>query len=75
MREPTQNLNINDITSEIYTIAPTQLDYIATIFGNTVADTMNMRPFAPKIRQIARAALNHALKSARTQGEKKQPQN
>ncbi|MBR2012017.1 MAG: hypothetical protein IKA08_02010 [Alphaproteobacteria bacterium] len=71
MRNPVQNLNIADITSETYTIAPTQLDYIATIFGNTVADTMNMRTFAPKIRQIARAALNHALKSARTQGEKK----
>ena len=71
MRQPTQNLNISDITSEVYTIAPTQLEYIAKIFGDTVADTMNMRTFAPKIRQIARAALNHALKSARTQGEKK----
>lgn len=71
MREPVQDLNISDITSDIYTIAPTQLDYIATLFGNTVADTMNMRTFAPKIRQIARAALNHALKSARTQGVKK----
>ena len=71
MREPIQDLNINDITSEIYTIAPSQLDYIATLFGNTVADTMNMRTFAPKIRQIARAALKHALKSARTQGAKK----
>lgn len=71
MREPVQDLNISDITSDIYTIAPTQLDYIATLFGNTVADTMNMRTFAPKIRQIARAALNHALKSARSQGAKK----
>ena len=71
MREPVQELNINDITSEIYTIAPTQLDYIAKLFGDTVADTMNMRTFAPKIRQIARVALNHALKSARTQGAKK----
>ena len=71
MREPVQELNINDITSEIYTIAPTQLDYIAKLFGDTVADTMNMRTFAPKIRQIARAALNHALRSARTQGGKK----
>lgn len=69
MREPVQNLNTNDITSEIYTIAPTQIEYIARLFGNTVADTMNMRTFAPKIRQIAEQALRHALTSARKMGE------
>ncbi|MBO5696512.1 MAG: hypothetical protein J6S06_03295 [Alphaproteobacteria bacterium] len=72
MRDTTvRPLNTSDITSETYTIAPTQLDYIAQIFGNTVADTMNMRTFAPKIKQIARVALTHALRSARTMGEKK----
>ena len=71
MREPIQNLNTTDITSEIYTIAPTQLEYIARLFGNTVADQMNMRTFAPKIRQIAEHALRHALSAARTMGEKK----
>ena len=71
MHEPVQKLNPESITSDIYVIAPTQIEYIARLFGNTVADTMNMRTFAPKIRQIARAALNHALKSARTQGAKK----
>ncbi|MBQ8294246.1 MAG: hypothetical protein IJX89_02570 [Alphaproteobacteria bacterium] len=69
MREPVQNLNINNITSEVYTIAPTQIEYIARLFGNTVADTMNMRTFAPKIRQIAEQALRHALNSARKMGE------
>lgn len=70
MREPVQTLNTSDITSEIYTIAPTQLEYISRLFGNTVADQMNMRTFAPKIRQIAEQALRHALTAARTMGEK-----
>ena len=63
------NLSTNDITSEIYTIAPTQMEYIATLIGNTVADNMNMRAFAPKIRVIAMRALQTALKSARHMGE------
>ena len=71
MREPIQDLNINNITSDTYTIAPTQIEYIARIFGNTVAETMNMRTFAPKIRQIAEQALHHALQSAKHMGEKK----
>lgn len=71
MREPVQTLKTSDITSEVYTIAPTQLEYIAKLFGNTVADQMNMRTFAPKIRQIAENALRHALTAARTMGEKK----
>jgi hypothetical protein len=71
MQQPIKKLNPSDITSDVYIIAPTQIEYISRLFGNTVAETMNMRTFAPKIRQIARAALNHALKSARTQGGKK----
>lgn len=70
MSEPTHTLNTKDITSDIYVIAPTQIEYIARLFGNTVADTMNMRTFAPKIRQIAEQALRHALNSAKTQGAK-----
>ena len=63
------NLNTNDITSEVYTIAPTQMEYIAKLIGDTVADNMNMRAFAPKIRLIAMKALQTALKSARHMGE------
>ncbi len=70
MSEPIHTLNTKDITSDIYVIAPTQIEYIARLFGNTVADTMNMRTFAPKIRQIAEQALRHALNSAKTQGAK-----
>ena len=67
-------LKTSDITSEIYTIAPTQMEYIATMIGNTVADNMNMRAFAPKIRTIAMNALQTALKSARHMGENKPSQ-
>ncbi len=69
MREPIQKLNTQNITSEVFVIAPTQIEYISRIFGNTVAETMNMRTFAPKIRQIAEQALRHALNAAKKQGE------
>ncbi|MFQ6760195.1 MAG: hypothetical protein ACLRFM_02245 [Alphaproteobacteria bacterium] len=62
-------LKTSEITSEIYTIAPTQMEYIAKLIGDTVADNMNMRAFAPKIRTIAMHALVTALKSARHMGE------
>ena len=70
MREQVQQLKTSNITSDIYVIAPTQIEYIARLFGNTVADTMNMRTFAPKIRQIAEQALRHALGAAKHMGEK-----
>jgi hypothetical protein len=71
MQNQVQKLNPESITSDIYIIAPTQIEYIAHIFGNTVADTMNMRPFAQKIRQIAEQSLRQALQSAKHMGEKK----
>ncbi len=70
MREPVQNLKTTNITSEVFTIAPTQLEYIAQIFGDGVADAMNMRTFAPKIRQIAMQSLRNALGAARHMGER-----
>ena len=70
MQGSIRTLNPKDITSDVFIIAPTQIEYIARLFGNTVADTMNMRTFAPKIRQIAEQALRHALTSAKTQGIK-----
>ena len=70
MQGSIRTLNPKDITSDVFIIAPTQIEYIARLFGNTVADTMNMRTFAPKIRQIAEQALRHALTSAKTQGVK-----
>ena len=69
MRTPIRQLSTNDITSDVYTISPTQIDYIARIFGDGVADAMNMRAFAGKIREIATTSLRHALNSARHMGE------
>ena len=71
MQNQVQKLNPESITSDVYIIAPTQIEYIAHIFGNTVADTLNMRPFAQKIRQIAERSLRQALQSAKHMGEKK----
>ena len=70
MQQPIKKLNPANITSDVFVIAPTQIEYISEMFGNTVADTMNMRPFAAKIRQLAEQALRNALTSARTMGEK-----
>ena len=69
MRTPVRPLNTTDITSEVYTISPTQIEFIARIFGDSVADTMNMRAFAPKIREIATQSLRNALIRARHMGE------
>jgi len=71
MREPIHNLNPANITSEVFVIAPTQIEYIAQIFGDRVADAMNMRTFAQKIRQVAEESLRTALAAARHQGERK----
>ena len=71
MREPVQNLNTSNITSEVFVIAPTQIEYIAHIFADSLSDAMNMRTFAPKLRQIASQSLRTALSAARHSGEKR----
>lgn len=71
MRESVHRLNPSSITSEVFVIAPTQIEYIAQIFGDSVADAMNMRTFAQKIRQIAEQSLRTALNAAKHQGEKR----
>lgn len=71
MREPVYRLSPSNITSEVFVIAPTQIEYISQIFADSVADTMNMRTFAQKIRQIAEQSLRTALSAARHQGERR----
>lgn len=72
MREQTvRRLNPANITSEVYIVAPTQIKYISQIFADNVADTLNLRTFAQKIRQIAEQSLRTALSAARHQGEKR----
>ncbi len=69
MRTPVRQLNTSEITSEVYTISPTQIEYIAHIFSDGIADAMNMRAFVGKIREIATQSLRHALNNARHMGE------
>ena len=71
MREPVYRLSPSNITSEVFVIAPTQIEYISQIFADSVADAMNMRTFAQKIRQIAEQSLRTALSAARHQGERR----
>ena len=72
MREQTvRRQNPANITSEVYIVAPTQIEYISQIFADNVADTLNLRTFAQKIRQIAEQSLRTALSAARHQGEKR----
>lgn len=71
MRENVYRLSPSNITSDVFVISPTQIEYIAQIFGDSVADAMNMRTFAQKLRQIAEQSLRSALIAAKHQGEKR----
>ena len=68
MKEKAFSLDTSNISSEVFVIAPTQIEYISRIFADGVADAMNMRTFAQKIRQIAEQSLRNALTSAKKQG-------
>ena len=68
MKNNIKKLKPEQIISEVFIIAPSQIDHISNIFGDAVADAMNMRTFAPKIRQIAKIALEKALNDAKKQG-------
>ena len=69
MRTPVTELKTSDITSTVYTISPIQVEYIARLFGDSVANAMNMRAFAGKFREIATQSLKSALDHARHMGE------
>ncbi len=69
MKAPVQTLDTNDITSEVFTIAPSQIQYIAQVFGNNIANEMNMRPLANKFRELAEKSLRAALSAARHMGD------
>ena len=69
MRTNITELKTNNITSTVYTISPTQVEFIARIFADSVADAMNMRAFAGKFREIANQSLHTALTRAKHMGE------
>jgi len=71
MKETIKKLCASDISSEVFVISPSQIEYIAQLFGDSVADAMNMRTFSQKIRQIAEQSLRKALITAKKQGTNK----
>ena len=69
MRENITTLNTENISSDVFIIAPSQIDAISKKFGNAVAEAMNVRPLAGKIRQIAYEILTQTLHDAKKMGE------
>ena len=69
VRTNIRELKNSEISSEIFVIAPTQIDFISRTFGEAVAEAMNIRPLTDKIQSIARETLVSALRRAKTMGE------
>ena len=69
MKNSIQSLRPTDITSDVFIIAPNQIDLISQKFGDAVAEAMNVRPLAGKIRQIAMEILTQTLNDAKKMGE------
>lgn len=68
MKSDIQQLKPSEITSEVFVVAPTQIEWIANTFGDAVAEAMNIRPLSQKIRQIAAETLVHVLHDAKKMG-------
>jgi hypothetical protein len=71
MKNNIQQLNPRDISSEVFIIAPSQIETISKQFGDAMAVAMNVRPLAHKIQLIAADILKQTLSSAKTMGETK----
>ena len=69
MKDNIQTLNPENISSDVFVVAPSQIDAISKQFGNAVAEAMNVRPLANKIRQIAHEILIQTLHDAKKMGE------
>ncbi len=69
MKSEVQMLKRNEISSDVFIIAPSQIDIISQQFGDAVAEAMNIRPLAQKIRDIAAETLTKILQDAKNMGE------
>ena len=69
MKENIRTLKHNEISSDVFIIAPSQIDIISQRFGDAVAEAMNIRPLSQKIREIAADILKETLTNAKTMGE------
>ena len=69
MKQSVQQLKSSEITSDVFVIAPSQIEWISKKFGDAVAEAMNIRPLSQKIRQIAMDTLVCVLNDAKKMGE------
>ena len=69
MKETVKRLSAADISSDVFIVSPNQIEMIAKKFGDEMAMTMNVRPLAHKIQQIAVDVLIQTLQDARKMGE------
>ena len=69
MKNNIKNLKTTDISSDVFIIAPNQIETISKNFGDAVAEAMNVRPLAGKIRQIAEEIIVKVLCDAKRMGE------
>ena len=68
MKSNIQILKHNEISSDVFIVAPSQIDIISQKFGDAVAEAMNIRPLSQKIRQIAADILIKTLTDAKNSG-------
>ena len=69
MKSDIRILNHNEISSDVFIIAPSQIAAISQKFGDAVAQAMNIRPLSQKIREIASEILTKTLQDAKTMGK------
>lgn len=69
MKDNVQTLKASEISSDVFIIAPSQIDLISRKFGDAVAQAMNVKPLSQKISQIASEILVQTLRGAKTMGE------
>jgi len=69
MKDNIQILKNNEISSDVFVIAPSQIDVITSRFADAVAEAMNIKPLSQKIRQIAADILIKTLTDAKDMGK------
>ena len=68
MKSNITELKPSDITSEVFLISKTQIDFISANFGDAMAEALNLKSLSYKFRKIAADTLVKALNSASTMG-------
>ena len=71
MKPSIRQLKTSEISSDVFVIAPSQIDLISKLFGDAVAEEMNVRSLSQKIQKIAAETLIKVLNSAKSMGEPK----